>query len=296
MGELENRLPVTKEKLARFEEFYRDAVYMDLFTQHDSNYNDEGALAKSIRSLGILRDLVFYMSFANNYKLKIAKSNSMYTENAISFLNLDSDLSDEEKNEFNITRSNIVQKDNTSAIFSSFQDPFQDPNKRILFLRVFRPLNTTNITYFFTGPHSVKMFDDNRDEFYVVDSSFYADGISMSFPSDSDECFDEIWGKTEPKEYDLFFYCLLAALDGVYGKNEKRFIAKIFRKFNNAAEDEKERLNNFIEEICKHEQKLYELERSTESYAEVKEKLKQTIEDEKSSIKDLASTVMDLFN
>lgn len=291
MGELENRLPVTKEKLARFEEFYRDAVYMDLFTQLDSNYNDEGALAKSIRSLGILRDLVFYMrsfamrSFAkrrfdnnykDDYKLKIAESNSMYTENAISFLSLDNDLSSEEKNEFNIIRSKVMLGNCNSL-----------PNDKSIF--GFQVYELKNI---------MDSMENTGGYLYlgVEDNSFCGDGISMSFPSDSDEHFDEIWGKTEPKEYDLFFYCLLAALDGVYSKNEKRFIAKIFRKFNNADETEKGRLNNFIEEICKHEQKLYELERSTESYAEVKEKLKQTIEDEKSSIKDLASTVMDLFN
>lgn len=277
MGELENRLPVTKEKLARFEEFYRDAVYMDLFTQRDSNYNDEGAFAKSIRSWGILRDLVFYMSsFANNYKPKIAESNSMYTENAISFLSLDNDLSSEEKNEFNITRSKVILGDSNSV----------SNDKSIFGFKVYKVTSIMN------------SMENNGAYLYfsVEDNSFCADGISMSFPSDSDERFDEIVERTKPKVYDLFFYCLLAALDGVYSKNEKRFIAKIFRKFNNADETEKERLNNFIEEICKHEQKLYELERSTESYAEVKEKLKQTIEDEKSSIKDLASTVMDLFN
>ena len=277
MGELENRLPVTKEKLARFEEFYRDAVYMDLFTQHDSNYNDEGALAKTMRSWGILRDLVFYMrSFANNYKPKIAGSNSMYTENAISFLSLDNDLSSEEKNEFNIIRSKVILGD-----FNSVSN-----DKSIFGFKVCK------------SPSTMNLMKNNGDYSYfsVVDNSFCGDGVSMSFPSDSDERFDEIVERTKPKEYDLFFYCLLAALDGVYSKNEKRFIAKIFRKFNNAAEDEKEKLNGFIEEICKHEQKLYELERSTESYVEVKEKLKQTIEDEKSSIKDLASTVMDLFN
>ncbi len=276
MGELENRLPVTKEKLARFEEFYRDAVYMDLFTQLDSNYNDEGALANSIRSLGILRDLLFYMIHPyDEYGPKIAESNSMYTENAISFLSLDNDLSDEEKYEFNIIRSKILRDDSNSV-----------SNDKSIFC----------FNGYISNP--VKFMTNNGGYLHlrVVDNSFCGDGISMSFPSDSDERFDEIWGKTEPKEYDLFFYCLLAALDGVYSKNEKRFIAKIFRKFNNAAEDEKGRLNNFIEEICKHEQKLYELERSIESYAEVKEKLKQTIEDEKSSIKDLASTVMDLFN
>lgn len=273
MGELENRLPVTKEKLARFEEFYRDAVYMDLFTQLDSNYNDEGALAKSIRSLGILRDLVFYMISDDEYEPKIEEANSMYTEDAISFLSLDNDLSDEEKNEFNIIRSTMM--------FDDFNSVSKD--KSIFSFKVYKAMN---------------LMKNNGDYSYfsVVDNSFCGDGVSMSFPSDSDERFDEIVEETEPEEYDLFFYCLLAALDGVYSKNEKRFIAKIFRKFNNADETEKERLNNFIEEICKHEQKLYELERSTESYAEVKEKLKQTIEDEKSSIKDLASTVMDLFN
>jgi len=278
MGELENRLPVTKEKLARFEEFYRDAVYMDLFTQLDSNYNDEGAFAKSIRSLGILRDILFYYSSSDGlgkYKPKIPRSNSIYAENAILFLSLDNDLSSEEKNEFNIIRSKMMLGDLSSV-----------SNDKSIFC----------FNGYISNP--VKFMTNNGGYLHlrVVDNSFCGDGISMSFPSDSDERFDEIWGKTEPKEYDLFFYCLLAALDGVYSKNEKRFIAKIFRKFNNADETEKERLNNFIEEICKHEQKLYELERSTESYAEVKEKLKQTIEDEKSSIKDLASTVMDLFN
>ena len=263
MGELENRLPVTKEKLARFEEFYRDAVYMDLFTQLDSNYNYEGALAKSMRSWGVLRDIVFY-------------SSSDGLENAISFLSLDNDLSSEEKNEFNIIRSKMMLGD-----FNSLSN-----DKSIFGFKVYKVPSTMNL------------MKNNGDYSYfsVVDNSFCGDGISMSFSSDSDERFDEIVERTKPKGYDLFFYCLLAALDGVYSKNEKRFIAKIFRKFNNADETEKERLNNFIEEICKHEQKLYELERSTESYAEVKEKLKQTIEDEKSSIKDLASTVMDLFN
>lgn len=279
MGELENRLPVTKEKLARFEEFYRDAVYMDLFTQRDSNYNDEGAFAKSIRSLGILRDILFYYSSSDGlgkYKPKIPRSNSIYAENAILFLSLDNDLSSEEKNEFNIIRSKMMLGDLSSV----------SNDKSIFGFKVYKLPSTMNL------------MKNNGDYSYlsVVDNSFCGDGISMSFPSDSDERFDEIVERTRPKEYDLFFYCLLAALDGVYGKNEKRFIAKIFRKFNNADEDEKEKLNGFIEEICKHEQKLYELERSTESYVEVKEKLKQTIEDEKSSIKDLASTVMDLFN
>lgn len=276
MGELENRLPVTKEKLARFEEFYRDAVYMDLFTQLDSNYNDEGVLAKTTRSWGILREVFFYMISDDEYEPKIEEANSMYTENAISFLSLDNDLSDEEKNEFNIIRSTMMLGD-----FNSVSN-----DESIFGFKVYKVPSTMNL------------MKNNGDYSYfsVVDNSFCGDGISMSFSSDSDERFDEIVERTKPKGYDLFFYCLLAALDGVYSKNEKRFIAKIFRKFNNADETEKERLNNFIEEICKHEQKLYELERSTESYAEVKEKLKQTIEDEKSSIKDLASTVMDLFN
>lgn len=278
MGELENRLPVTKEKLARFEEFYREAVYMDLFTQRDSNYNDEGAFAKTTRSWGILRDIVFYSSSdgLGKYKPKIPGLNSIYTKNAISFLSLDNDLSSEEKNEFNIIRSKVMLGDLNSV----------SKDESIFGFKVYK------------APSIMNLMKNNGDYSYfsLVDNSFCGDGISMSFPSDSDEHFDEIVERTRPKEYDLFFYCLLAALDGVYSKNEKRFIAKIFRKFNNAAEDEKERLNNFIEEICKHEQKLYELERSTESYAEVKEKLKQTIEDEKSSIKDLASTVMDLFN
>lgn len=276
MGELENRLPVTKEKLARFEEFYRDAVYMDLFTQLDSNYNYEGVLAKITRSWGILLDVLFYMIPDDEYEPKIEESNSMYTENAISFLSLDNDLSDEEKYEFNIIRSMIVDGDFDSVSKDEFMSESQVTELSDLMNSIIGTISDS--------------------EFSVVDDSFCGDGISMSFPSDSDECFDAIWEKTEPKEYDLFFYCLLAALDGVYSKNEKRFIAKIFRMFNNADETEKGRLNNFIEEICKHEQKLYELERSTESYAEVKEKLKQTIEDEKSSIKDLASTVMDLFN
>ncbi|EFW38017.1 hypothetical protein DWQ65_10930 [Treponema phagedenis] len=110
-----------------------------------------------------------------------------------------------------------------------------------------------------------------------------------------DERFDAIVEMLKPKKKDLYFYCLISALDGVYGKNKKRFIAKIFRQCK-AEPDEQEKIDAFINELCTHERKLSDLENSTDSYVEVKAKIKQTLADEIQSVRNLRQALSALFS
>ena len=123
---------------------------------------------------------------------------------------------------------------------------------------------------------------------------FDADKVTETFSDDMDERFDAIVEMLKPKKKDLYFYCLISALDGVYGKNKKRFIAKILRKLE-AEPDKQEKIDAFINELCMHERNLSELENSTDSYVEVKAKIKQTLADEIQSVDDLFQTVQSML-
>ena len=116
---------------------------------------------------------------------------------------------------------------------------------------------------------------------------------TINWPSDEDHRFDKISDIIDDSEtfhdYDgnaLYFYSLMSALDGVYGKNESRFIAKILRKckFN---EDIKEQLDEFIKELCRYEQKIEEVKNSSTPYKEVVSGIEKILEQKESSVREL---------
>lgn len=116
---------------------------------------------------------------------------------------------------------------------------------------------------------------------------------TINWPSDEDHRFDKISEIIDNSEifhdYDgnsLYIYSLMSALDGVYGKNESRFIAKILRKckFN---EDIKEQLDEFIKELCRYEQKIEEVKNSSTPYKEVVSEIERLLQEEENSVRDL---------
>lgn len=123
----------------------------------------------------------------------------------------------------------------------------------------------------------------------------------IDWPSDEDYRFDKISEIiTDSKtfygynENTLYLYSLISTLDGVYGKNESRFIAKIFRKckFN---EELKGQLDEFIKELCQHEQKIEEAKNSSMSYKEVLSEIEKIVEQEENSVKDLYEFIQGMY-
>lgn len=267
MSEMENRLPITKERLARFEAYSSEDDFRSLLDEVPEGASDFvialidlinasnaafNGFINIFNDLGALDEPTGYTSTKSRRRI--------YSREAILFLNLDTDLPDEEKKEFTV-----------------------NPSKA-------RTTSDTGSSVFLWTRRNRRNAGAQKKE-----AAFDADKVTETFPDDMDERFDAIVEMLKPKKEDLYFYCLISALDGVYGKNKKRFIAKILRKLE-AAADEKEKIDAFINELCMHERNLSELENSTDSYVEVKAKIKQTLADEIQSVRNLRQALTALFS
>lgn len=264
MSETENRLPITKERLARFEAYSNEDGFRSLLDEVPEGASDFViALIDLINAsnaafngfINIFNDLGALDEPIADTSTKSRRR--ICSRESILFLNLDTDLPDEEKKEFTI-----------------------NPSKA-------RTTSDTGFTGF--------LWTRRNAGAQKKEAVFDADKVTETFPDDMDERFDAIVEMLKPKKEDLYFYCLISALDGVYGKNKKRFIAKILRKLE-ADADEKEKIDAFINELCMHERNLSELENSTDSYVEVKAKIKQALADEIQSVRNLRQALTALFS
>ncbi len=123
--------------------------------------------------------------------------------------------------------------------------------------------------------------DSNMSDEDIEVLSKIEDGLSVisglstfdeeELPDDFDERFDFIYEELDTCCYDFDKYMIFLVLDGVLGRNKKRFVAKYLREEGD--EDEKEKILNILEYFCESERELERIKNSSMNYNEASKEI-----------------------